>query len=174
MKKLTLALAAAMALSSAVANAQSASGTIFFEGEVTEAPCNVTVSKTVPLGSYTVKNLGTDGKGEWGTAEIRLANCDLEKDGGGTYSAVSISVSEGAQANADIWKNIGSAGNVGVEVEIQGKSVKPTGTGAAPIETTLTESGAIIPVMGRTVKTDAALATAGSVKAEVAFVAQFK
>lgn len=176
MKKLTLALAAAMALSSAVANAQSSGATVFFEGHVTNDPCAITVSKTVPLGSYPIKVLGTDGKGEWGTAEIRLTNCDLEKEGTSDFfSTVTISVPGGGAAAANapsIWANMGSSDNVGVEVQIKGVPVTPTGISS--IEANLTEDGAIIPVRGRTVKTTGALATVGSVKAEVAFTAKFK
>ncbi|HIW05717.1 MAG TPA: fimbrial protein [Candidatus Ignatzschineria merdigallinarum] len=177
MKKLTLALAAAMALSSAAyAQSSSATGTIDFSGEVTTAACSVT-SDTINLFSHTTRELGADGSGKWGTGNIHFYGCDLDpaSSGANTITSVSVEVSPGsASEDSKVWKNLGTAKNVGVEIEMQGQPILPAGNVGTGIVAQLTDAGAKIEVAGRTTKVNGTDATPGTVNAKVNFVATFK
>lgn len=176
MKKLSLALATSALLSSmAFAQSNSATGVIDFAGEVTAAACSVT-TETVPLFSHTVKELGTDGSGQWGTGNINFYGCDLDPAGSSNpITSVTVEVSPGsASENADIWKNLGTAKNVGIEVTMQGEPIKPMGNIGAGIKAQLTNAGTKIQVQGRTTKVNADPAKSGTVNTKINFVASFK
>ncbi|UNM97455.1 hypothetical protein MMG00_06320 [Ignatzschineria rhizosphaerae] len=178
MKKLTLALAASALLSSAAfAQSNTASNFIEFSGEVTEAACSVTAG-TVNLNSLTTRALKDDGDaGPWGTAYIDFYGCELEgkAEGGGDLKSVKIEVTPGApdDTNDALWKNLGTAKNVGVEVEMANTKITPAGNIGTGITADLTEAGAKVEVRGRTVKVGADASTAGSVNTRVNFVASF-
>lgn len=176
MKKLTLALATAALLSSA-AYAQSASGKVDFIGEVNTAPCDVTVSGggRVHLGSYTVASLtGENAAGEWGFQDIEFNNCELEAGTGNvTLPNVSIRIGSGAgdTSKTAVWKNLGTAKNVGIEIEVGGKAILPAG---GTVDTKLGGINNTVQVAGRMVKTVADDATPGKVATNITFHADFK
>lgn len=177
MKKLSLVLATSVLLSSAAfAQSNSATGVIDFAGEVTTAACSVTTD-TVPLFSHTVKELGEDGSGQWGTGNIHFYGCDLDPTGDEStkISSVTVEVSPGSPSEkAEIWKNLGTAKNVGIEVTMQGEPIIPAGNIGAGVEALLTNAGAKIQVQGRTTKVNGTDAKAGTVNTQINFVASFK
>ena len=178
MKKLSLILATSVLLSSAAfAQSSTATGVISFAGEVTAAACSVTTD-TIPLFSHTVKELGANGSGQWGTGHINFYGCDLDPAGDGStkISSVTVEVSPGSAAenSTEIWKNLGTAQNVGIEVTMQGEPIIPAGNIGAGVEALLTNAGAKIQVQGRTTKVNGTDAKAGTVNTQINFVASFK
>lgn len=185
MKKLSLALVAALSLSTAVFAADGSTGQIKFTGTITEAGC------TIAPGNSTAINLGSIAKGTlkaqgenigWGTGEIKFTDCNLDVEEDKEISAVNLTINSGAKANfADnLWaNNAGGATGVGIEVEIGGnggyEKVLPAGT-TQPIVAKIDSNGtAIYKVRGRMVADQADNAiTAGAVDTTISFVASYK
>lgn len=178
MKKLSLMFVTSALLSSiAFSQSNTATGVISFTGEVTTAACSVTTD-TIPLFSYTVKELGVNGSGQWGVGNINFYGCNLDpaQSGSNSISSVTVEVSPGSAAEnaVNIWRNLGTAENVGIEVRMQGETITPAGNIGNGITAQLTNAGTKIAVEGRTTKVNSADAKAGTVNTQINFVANFK
>lgn len=184
MKKLSLALVAALSLSTAVFAADGSTGQIKFTGTITEAGC------TIAPGNSTAINLGSIAKGtlkaqedaRWGDGEIKFTDCNLDVEEGKEITSVDLTINPGVKADfgTGLWANdAGGAKGVGIEVEIGGnggfKKVLPEGT-TQPIVANIDSTGtAIYKVRGRMVADQAENAiTAGSVDTTISFVASYK
>lgn len=178
MKKLslTLALATVTFSTAAFAAGGSTTSTINFKGFVTDSACTVSPVEDVDLGSISVKTLTAGTKGGWGTSEIIFTDCNLDVEGE-KKSKIHLSVLPGAQADTAglFWGNEGDAAGVGVEVEIAGQSVKPTGLSADnAIKIDILGDTVRTKVRGRTVNSGAGAVAEGSVSTRINFVAEYK
>lgn len=189
MKKLTLALVAALSLSTAVFAQESvpgANGQIKFTGTITEKGC------TIVAGNSAIVNLGAmpkaalkNSKGAWGESQLKFVDCNLElkdgaKEGVKRLESVQLTINPGFGASfapERLWANNGTAEGVGVEVEIadnQGmQKVTPAGI-TTPLVADIdpVNDSATYQVRGRMVG-DAEV-TAGSVESIISFVASYK
>lgn len=184
MKKLSLALVAALSLSTAAfAQTAGSDGQIKFTGTITEKGCTIIAgnSANINLGSKPQANLMKEKYGAWGTGQVRFVDCNLEIDGKKPekpLQTVSITIQKGAKSTVttapDLWANDGSAQNVGIEVEIDGQKITPNGT-PSPLEAKIdsVNGTAIYNVRGRMVGADSGV-TAGSVETTVSFTASYK
>lgn len=184
MKKLSLALVAALALSTAVfaAETKGSDGQIKFTGTVTEAGCTILAgnSATIDLGSMAKGTLQKQKFGAWGSGEVKFMDCNLDVDDDDKISFVNITINPGKKAgsNEKLWGNSGNAQGVAIEVEIGGDKglaqVPSTGTEEAIVATIDPINGnATYRVQGRMVATEGAI-TAGSVETTVSFTASYK
>ena len=182
MKKLTLALVAALSISSAAfAQVPGANGQIKFTGTITEKGC------TIVAGNSAIVNLGAmpkaalkNSNGAWGESQLKFVDCNLElKDGQKKLESVQLTIRPGFNApfSPTLWANNGTAKGVGVEVEIASKigmhKVTPAGI-TTPLEADIdpVNDSATYQVRGRMVGDTNV--TAGSVESIIAFVASYK
>lgn len=177
MKRMSLVLAV-MAVSFTAAFAQSGSTTnsISFKGYVTDSACTVSPIEDVDLGSISVKTLTAGTKGGWGTTEIIFSDCNLDA-GEEVKNKIHLSILPGAQAGASgsYWANDGDAAGVGVEIEVAGQLVKPTGlSGANAIKLDILGDTVKTKVRGRTVNSGEGAVSQGTVSARMNFVAEYK
>lgn len=187
MKKLSLALVAALSLSTAAfaqtAGTAGSDGQIKFTGTITEKGCTIIAgnSATVNLGSMPKAHLMKQKYGAWGTGQVRFVDCNLEIDGKKPekpLQTVSITIQKGAKSTVttapDLWANDGTAENVGIQVEIDGQQVTPNGQ-TEPLEAKIdsVNGTATYNVRGRMVGAETGV-TAGSVETTVSFVASYK
>lgn len=183
MKKLSLALVAALSLSTAVfaAETKGSDGQIKFTGTVTEAGCTILAgnSATIDLGSMAKGTLQKQKFGAWGTGELKFVDCNLDVKEDAKLKAVSITIQSGAKADfgEDLWANNGNAQGVGIEIEIGGDNgltpIPPTGsTEAIDAKIDPVNGNATYKIRGR-MAGDASV-TAGSVETTVSFTASYK
>lgn len=180
MKKLSLALVAALSLSTAAfAQTAGSDGQIKFTGTVTEKGCTIVAgnSANINLGSIPKANLMKQVEGGWGTGQVRFVDCNLETaDKDPKLTAVTITIQKGSKSDVgtNLWANDGSAKKVGIEVEIDGEKVTPDGL-TKPLAATIdTVNGtATYNVRGRMVGAETGV-TAGNVESTVSFVASYK
>ena len=184
MKKLSLALVAALSLSTAafaqeVNPTAGSDGQIKFTGTVTEKGCTIVAgnSANINLGSMPKANLMKQVEGAWGTGQVRFVDCNLEtaeKDP--KLTAVTINIQKGSKSDVgtNLWANDGSAKKVGIEVEIDGEKVTPDGLTKPLVATIDPVNGtATYNVRGRMVGAKTGV-TAGNVETTVSFVASYK
>ncbi|GGZ96395.1 hypothetical protein GCM10007162_10600 [Ignatzschineria ureiclastica] len=186
MKKLALALVAAMSLSTAAFAATEVAGStgqIKFTGQITEAGCTIVTgnSATINLGSMSVASMDKIGNSGWSQGQIKFENCNLE-GGDSKLTSVELTIKPGTTGGKDdAWFNEGDARGVGVQIQIAGDEpavpVPPAGLAKAisakidPVNDT-----AVYTVSGRMVKTfeDSTKVGAGSVETTMTFVASYK
>ena len=186
MKKLTLALVAALSISSAAfAQVPGANGQIKFTGTVTEKGC------TIVAGNSAIVNLGAmpkaalkNSKSAWSESQLKFVDCNLElkdgaKEGAKRLESVQLTTNSGFNASfsSDLWANNGTAEGVGVEVEIASKigmhKVTPAGI-TTPLVADIdpVNDSATYQVRGRMVGDKSV--TAGSVESIISFVASYR
>lgn len=182
MKKLSLALVAALSISSAAfAQVPGADGQIKFTGTITEKGC------TIVAGDSAIVRLGTmpkaalkNSKGAWGESQLKFVNCNLDIVAGtDPLESVQLTINPGFNASfsPDLWANNGDAEGVGVEVEIADKDgmhkVTPAGI-TTPLVANIdpVNDSATYQVRGRMVGD--ANVTAGSVESIISFVASYR
>lgn len=182
MKKLSLALVAALSLSTAVfAQVPGANGQIKFTGTITEKGC------TIVAGNSAIVNLGAmpkaalkNSKGAWGESQLKFVDCNIDLQEGATpLQAVQLTITPGFNASfsPDLWANNGTAEGVGVEVQIADENgmqdVTPAGI-AEPLVANIdpVNDSATYQVRGRMVGDENV--TAGSVESIISFVASYK
>lgn len=183
MKKLSLALVAALSLSTA-AFAQTenptagSDGQIKFTGTVTEKGCTIVAgnSSNINLGSIPKAHLMKQLQGAWGTGQVKFIDCNLDiEDEKKKLKAVTITIQKGSKSDVgnNLWANDGSAKKVGIEVEIDGQNVKPDVL--TPLEAKIDplNGTATYNVRGRMVGAETGV-TAGNVETTVSFVANYK
>ncbi|PWD86005.1 fimbrial protein [Ignatzschineria cameli] len=181
MKKLSLALVAALSLSTAAfAQTAGSDGQIKFTGTVTEKGCEIVAgnSANINLGSMPKASLKNAFSG-WTTGEVKFINCNLEAKEGEGLQSVSITINPGAKASFgdDLWANNGKAKGVGIEVEIGGKDgikpISPAGV-TTPIIANIDKVNGTATYQVRGRMAGDAEVTAGSVETTVSFVASYK
>lgn len=184
MKKLSLALVAALSLSTAVfAQVPGANGQIKFTGTITEKGC------TIVAGNSAIVNLGAmpkaalkNSKGAWGESQLKFVDCNIDfKEGTGAtkLQAVQLTINPGfnSSLSPDLWANNGTAEDVGVEVQIADENgmqdVTPAGV-TTPLVANIdpVNDSATYQVRGRMVGGENV--TAGSVESIISFVASYK
>lgn len=187
MKKLSLALVAALSLSTAAFAEEakpvsSSDGQIKFTGTITEAGCDLaTSSMIISLGSRSVASI-TDRDSGWQAKDIVFNNCNYNVgEEGVKVGAIELTINPGVPADFSpkLWANSGGgAKGVGIEVEIGGEEkfepIMPAGV-EKPIKAKINEASntATYQVRGRMVGA-AKEVTAGSVETTISFVASYK
>lgn len=179
MKKLTLALAAILSLSTAAFAQEDpgpvvgSSGQVKFTGTVTKAGCTIVTGNnaTIDLGSVPEETL-KESYTAWSTGEIKFEGCLLNDQ---EITTVNLTIEPGPEmgSNNEVWGNNGTAADVGIEVEIKNTQVPPTGV-ITPIEAKIDQVNgtAIYPVRARMV--GGTEVTAGSVDQTISFVASYQ
>ncbi|OYQ81645.1 hypothetical protein B9T19_02980 [Ignatzschineria sp. F8392] len=184
MKKLSLALVAALSLSTAAfaqtAGTAGSDGQIKFTGTVTEKGCEIVAgnSANINLGSMPIASLKNAFSG-WTPGEIKFINCNLEAKEGEELQSVSITINPGAKASFgdNLWANSGKATGVGIEVEIGGKDgivpIPPAGV-TTPIIANIDKVNGTATYQVRGRMAGDGTVTAGSVETTISFVASYK
>lgn len=155
-----------------------ASGQITFEGTITAAGCTLLPVKNVQLGSMSVASI-KKGASAWGDSKIEFVDCNLEvPEDVKKVKSITLTIPAGtaaSQDNADLWGSLGTAQNIGVEIKVAGKAVKPAGVTGDEIEGAVDNSTntVIFPVQGRMTKAGEGV-TPGSVRTTINFIANYK
>lgn len=176
MKKLVLAIAAAAALSStAFAQTNTSNAELVITGEITNASCGMKI-KPINFQSKSIREFEDAEKTGWETSNIEFSKCQLDgtQPGGNGLEVDSIDVTVHSGTAADTaglyWANSGTAANVGVELEIDGKSIKPAGSVLQDLP--LASENKNVGIRARLVKTGTV--TAGDVNTSVSITADYK
>lgn len=148
-------------------------GDIKFTGTVNTASCSMDAVAALDLGDVSTRTLAAAGSSSQpAQTTIRFRDCSFEST---EESKIAITVDSAAAAdgNASLYKNQGTALNVGVELTFDGLKLSPAGTtiperavGAAGGNTTFV-------VIGKMVALSADV-TPGSVDGTVGFTARYK
>lgn len=166
------ALSAIMATTTAFAAGYS-EGDIRFTGIVNTASCSMDAVDPLDLGTVSTRTLA--GAGDSSRPEqttIRFRDCGFE-DTEESIIAITIDSAAPAAGRPDLYRNQGTAGDVGVELTFDGTKLAPSGTiipdrsiGAAGGNVTFVVQGKIVAL------SDAV--TPGTVDGIVGFTAEYK
>lgn len=177
MKKLVLAIAAAAALSStAFAQTNTSNAELVITGEITNASCSMKI-KPINFQSKSVREFAdADAKSGWETSNIEFSKCQLDGTGTGgnglEVDSIDVTVHSGTAADTAglYWANSGTADNVAVELEIDGKQIKPAGQVLTDLP--LASESKNVGIRARLVKTGAV--GAGDINTSVSITADYK
>lgn len=174
MKKILIATAlTALMGTTTVFAAGSSTGEIKFTGEVTKASCSMDAVEPINLGSISTRTLAEAGnQSTRQNTTIKFRDCGFE-DSEASIISIKVDSAPAAPGKATLFRNQGSAENVGVALYSGGAAITPAGTTLEDIIVGADGGNITVVVQGQMEALSNAVKP-GSVEGIVGFTATYK